>query len=473
MRTFINKLNNSILLTRQKSSYFVYSGLLPLITSLIVLLFWIANLQLIGLLAIVLITSFVLIVYDDLLPIISFMFMIPMSFRDTDIAFTTEIIYCVIIFSVLVIALIIHFVKYPIKKIELDKFFFVILSIIGIFLIGGLFSGNSKHYFDGIGIFLMSGVVPLAIHFFFYNKVKLDKNVDVRKYLCISFIIAISLASAQLCFAKLHLHIYGKGVFKHIPGGFCWANSNHIASLILIAVPLCCYMMLSSRRILAWFVELLFLYSTLYLSGSDGALATLGVFTPFLMLVVYKNVYRYNLPIVKSIFYIIISTAVIALTYFCLFDVETIVEFFTSSANSTGRNLPYKMSIQAFLSFPVFGLGLGGGKAALDAIYHIHNYNGFYHSTFFHMLACTGAVGVIGFVFYYIFRIKYMLNNDSLLGKFALYAFLMFALYGLIDNNEFNIVLMFMTTLITMVGFINKKGSDDKPLPLWVKTPIF
>ena len=70
-------------------------------------------------------------------------------------------------------------------------------------------------------------------------------------------------------------------------------------------------------------------------------------------------------------------------------------------------------------------------------------------------------------------RMKYLLKNDSVLGYFALYSFIMFALYGLIENNEFNIVLMFMTTLITIVGLINKKGSDDKPLPLWVKKPIF
>ena len=48
-------------------------------------------------------------------------------------------------------------------------------------------------------------------------------------------------------------------------------------------------------------------------------------------------------------------------------------------------------------------------------------------------------------------------------------AFAMFAVYGMIENNEFNIVLLYMTTTITMIGLINKKGSDDKPLPLVYK----
>lgn len=473
MCTFVNKLNNLIVNLKQKSSGFVYSFFLPLVSSLFVLLFWIANLQIIGLLVIVLITSFVLIVYDDLLPIVSLMFMVPMVFRDTTYAFENQLVYCIIIFAILVLALIFHFIKYPIKKLEFDKFFFVILAIVGIFLIGGLFSGDCIHYFDGIGIFLMSGIVPLVIHLVFYNKVKTDTKIDIRKYLCIGFIIAISLASMELCFAKLHVSIYGKGAYKPIPGGFCWANSNHIASLVLIAVPLCCYMMLSSKRILAWLIELSFLYLTLYLSGSDGAFATLGVFTPFLMLVVYKNVYKYNLKKLKLVFSIIISIAVIVLAYLCLFEFSVLLDFITSSSNSTGRELPYKMSIKTFLSYPIFGIGLGGGNAALNSVKDILDYNGFYHSTFFHILACTGGVGIIGYVIYYLARMRYLLNKNSVLGSFALYAFIMFALYGLIENNEFNIVLLFMTTLITIVGLINKKGSDDKPLPLWVKNPIF
>ncbi len=473
MHTFIDKFNNLILGIRQKSFSFIYSGFLPLITSLIVFLFWIANLQIIGFLAIVLITSFVLIVYDDLLPIVSLMFMIPMSFRDTSVAFGNDLVYSIIIFSILVLSLIIHFIKYPMKNVVLDKFFFVLLSIIGMFFIGGLFSGNAKHYSGGVYYLLMSGIVPIAIHFFFYNKVKLNTNINIRKYLCISFIIAISLSAAQLCIVYLHFNVFDSRSFGTIPGNFCWANSNHIANLILIAVPLCCYMILSSKYVWAWFIELLFLYLTLYLSGSDGAFATLGVMTPFLMFVVYKNVYKYNLRITKFILSAIISIALICFTYVLVFDSAMLLDFFNSSANSTGRSLAYKTAVKSFLAFPIFGIGFGGGKASLDAVSHIHNYHGLYHSTFFHVLACAGIVGLICFLIYYLSRIKYLLHNDTVLGNFSFYAFIMFGLYGLIDNGEFNIVLMFMTTLITIVGLINKKGSSDVPLPLWIRIPKF
>ncbi len=467
------KLNNLILNLRQKTKGLVYSWFMPLISSLIVFMFWIADLQVFGLLAVVLITCFVLTIYDDLLPILGLMFMIPMVFRNTTVAFEKELVPCIIIFALLVLALVFHFIKYPIKQAKLDKFFFVILSINCICLIGGLFSGNAKHYFDGAGIFVMAGIVPLAIHFFFYNKVKVNNDIDIRKYICFCFIIAISLASAELCFAKLHIELYGHEKHGYVPGGFCWANSNHVASLVLIAVPLCAYMMLSSKRIWAWFIELLFLYLTVFLSGSDGAFATIGLFTPFLMYVVYKNAYRHNLPVIRLVFFFLISMAVLVFAFLCLFDSAVLLDFITSSSNDTGRSVPYEMSIKAFLSFPIFGIGLGGGNAALEAVKNTLDYNGFYHSTFFHVLACTGVVGVIGYIFYYVARMKYLLNNDTMLGKFALYSFIMFGLYALIENSEFNIVLMFMTTLITIVGLINKKGSDDKPLPLLLKIPKF
>ena len=131
------------------------------------------------------------------------------------------------------------------------------------------------------------------------------------------------------------------------------------------------------------------------------------------------------------------------------------------------------MAVEAFLKFPIFGIGIGGGNALLCTLKDYLNYGGFYHSTFFHILACGGSVGIIGFAIYYLERMKYMINKDSVLGKFALYSFIMFGLYSLIDTNEFNIVLMYMTTLITIVGLINKKGSDDKPLPLWIKNVKF
>lgn len=473
MFTMMKKFDNFISFVREKCSKYVYTFFMPLFASFIVLLFWVANWQLVGLTIMVLLTCFVLVFYDDFLPLVPLMLMLPMCFRNTNTAFSEDLAYCIIMFSLIGLAIVFHLIKYPIKKVKLDGFFYFLIALNIVFLISGIFSNNAQNYFKALDIYLLSGVMPIIIHFFFYNKVKLDNKVNHRWYVCVAFIIAITLSCVQLCHAKFTDFLYGNATwYPRIPG-FCWANTNHIGNIILLAVPLCCYLMLASKHVWAWIVEILFLYACMFLSGSDGGLATLIIGTPFLMFFVYKNCFRDNFKFIKNIFLALIAIVVVALAVLVLLDLDELLTFITESSSGNGRIWAYEMSIDSFLEHPIFGIGLGGGRAELDAIVHEHDYNGFYHSTIFHIMACSGTVGIITYVVYYFVRAKYVLKNNTVLGELVFYAFIMFGVYGTIENSEFNIVLLFMTTLITLVGHINKNGSDDKPLPLFVKIPKF
>ncbi len=469
----MKKFDNLISVVREKCDEYVYSFFMPLLASMLILLFWVANLQLIGFTITALLICFIFIFYDDFLPLIPLMLMIPMCFRNTTTAFADNLVYCIILFSLIGLSIVFHMIKYPVKNFKLDGFFYFLVVLNVVFLISGVFSNNAKNYFKALDIYLISGIMPLVIHFFFYNKVKLNDKVDYRKYVCISFIIAVSLACVQLCYAKLTDVLFGADTwFPRIPG-FCWANTNHIANIILLAVPLCCYMALSSKAVWAWFIEILFLYACMFVSGSDGALASLLIATPFLMLFVYKNCFRRNFKFIKILFFTLFTIIIVGLLIFALFCFKDLLAFITESSSGNGRIWAYELSIDTFLNYPIFGIGLGGGRAALDAIIEIHPYNGFFHSTIFHVLACAGSVGMITYIIYYFVRVKYLLKNNTILGELVFIAFIMFAVYGTIDNGEFNIVLLFMTTLITLVGHFNKNGSDDKPLPLFVKIPTF
>ena len=464
-------INNLINFAREKTEQFVYSYFFPTIVALIVLLFWVANLQMVGFAIVTLIACLVLIVYDDFLPLVSFVFIIPMCFINTRELFSTSLVPTIIIFAFLLCSIVFHFIKYP-TKITLDKYFYMLICVAIVFVIGGLYTLKFDNYFAVIDLFAISAVMPIAIHVFFYNKTKLNDKIDYRKYFCFCVICAVTLASLQLCYAHLYVKINGHWFFGKFPGGFSWANTNHIASIILIAVPLCCYMMTSSKYIIAWFVELLFLYVTVYLSGSDGTFATLLIFSPFLMYVLYQNTYRYNRKILINFYCFMISCVVLVLAYLCLFKSEIFLDYILVSSSGNGRKPLYTLALENFLSQPIFGLGFGQGRYDLDNKLSIVH-NGFYHSTLFHLLSCAGIIGVIVYIIYYVVRIKYLTKGDTILGKYALFAFFMFACYGMVDNTEFNIVLMFMTTIITVVGLMNKKGSDDKPLPLYIKTPKF
>ena len=472
MQNVKEKFNNLISIAREKSEKYVYSFFLPLLTALITLLFWIANLQLVGLAIVIILGCFVLIVFDDFLPVIPFMFMIPMCFRNPTALVGATLIIAIVLFALLVLAIIFHLIRYSIK-ISFNAYFYMLLGIVGIFVFGGFFTGDIKNYFKAIDLFVIAAIMPIAIHVFFYNKIKLNDKIDCRKYFCLCFIIATSLACMQLCYTFFYIKVIGPWPYGEMPGGFCWANSNHIASLVLIAVPLCCYMMTSATKLWGWFIELGFLYLSIMLSGSDASLAALLFFTPFLMYALYKNVYRSNRKALLNFYFALIAFGTLFVSYLCLFRFDNFFAYIVESSSSNGRNYPYSVALENFKKSPIFGVGFGNGRASLDAIVHIHDTNGFFHSTFMHVLACAGILGVLVYVAYYLVRIKCITKGNTLFGYFSLLSFFLFGIYALVENSEFNIVLMFMATLITVVNLTNEKGSDDKPLPLYVKVPKF
>ena len=467
MLSIKQKLSNLINFARDKSCDFVYSYYFPMLISAIALLFWLLDLQMIGVSILVFITCLVFIFLDDFLPIIPLMFIIPMCFRNAKVLLAEEQTLTIVFCSALFLSLVIHLFRYSIK-ITLDGFFYTLLGVLLIFLLGGIFSGDYANHFETIDIFLISAVTPLAIHFFFFNKIKLDENRDYRRYFCFCFICAVALACLQLCYALFYKHFIGKWTLGSLPGGVSWANTNHVANLILLAVPLCFYMMTSSKGLTAWFILLAFFYTTIALSKSHGGLATLAFFTPVLMCASYQFSYKSNRKFLIWAFVILIVSAILVLTYFYLYDYTALVDFIKTSSSGNGRDKIYEQATNIFANHPILGIGFGNGKLVLPK-----NANGFFHSSFFHILACAGIVGIAFYIFYYIVRFKYLTKNNSLIGKFALISFFMFGVYGIIENNEFNIVLTFMTTMITAVGLFNKKGSDDMPLPLYMKNPKF
>ena len=471
MLTIRRKFNNLINFAREKTEYYVYSYFMPLLTALITLLFWVADLQLVGLAIVVLMASFVFIVYDDFLPIVPFVFMIPMCFRNPN-ELSASLPLAIIIFSVLLLSIIVHFIRYSIK-LSFNKYFYMLLGIVAVFVFGGYSTGKFNNYFKAIDLFVIATIVPIAIHVFFYNKIKLNDKINYRKYFCLCFIIATSLACMQLCYTYVFQKLVGPWDYGRMPGGFCWANSNHIANMILLAVPLCCYMMISTTKLWAWFIELGFLYLSIMLSGSDGSLATLLIFTPFLMYALYKTSYRTNRKLLINFYCAIISLGTLILSYLFLLRFDSFFDYILDSSSGNGRIYPYTIALENFLAQPIFGVGFGNGRASLDTIRLIHNTNGFFHSTLFHVLACAGIVGVLVYVLYYIVRVKCLAKGNTHLGYFSLFALFMFAAYGMIENSEFNIVLMFMATLITFVNLANEKGSDDKPLPLYIEIPKY
>ena len=98
MFTTMQKIDNLISLIREKCAKHVYSFFMPLLTSFLVLLFWFASLQIVGFSVVILLCCFTLIVFDDFLPVVPLMLMLPMCFRDSINSFQTDLPILIILF---------------------------------------------------------------------------------------------------------------------------------------------------------------------------------------------------------------------------------------------------------------------------------------------------------------------------------------------------------------------------------------
>lgn len=462
---------NFLQFLKDKTSNFFYSYFYPIILSLVVFLFWVANLQFVALAIVVLTSCIILLTQENLILIIPQIFTAGMCFRDTTFAFTQKLVESCIFFGLFFLCLFIHFIKYPVKKFKLDNLFYAMLLVFLVYLLTYFISPYLIQFPFGMDLFCIAGLVPILIHLIFYNKIQFTSKIDVRKFLCVVFICATNLACAQLICVRLQNAKIINFIIAEASATLGWANQIHIANIILISIPLCCYMVLDAKHPLLWIIQIVILFVCMYFSYSDGCFATLLAFTPILMVYTYKYATKRNKAFLKTIYVLMTSAIILLAIYSLTFYPQQLLQKITKASSGTGRYVIHEFAISLIKENPVFGTGLNGGTYLLEIFQtgRKANYHGFYHSTLFQLLVCCGILGVIAYIIYYGVRLKCLAKNNTVLGTFAILAFCMFTVYAMVDNSEFNIVLLYMTTMITAIDCINKYGKSDMPLPLKIK----
>jgi O-antigen ligase len=119
----------------------------------------------------------------------------------------------------------------------------------------------------------------------------------------------------------------------------------------------------------------------------------------------------------------------------------------------------YKTGLDMFIENPVFGVGVG--HAYLE---FLNSLGAYFHSTLVQVGATTGIIGIISYGFLYYYRAKKLLDGGSTLGIFSFVGLFLFFLYALIDNGDFNVVLIYATLMITVIGLAKEKGDSLPPL---------
>ena len=140
-------------------------------------------------------------------------------------------------------------------------------------------------------------------------------------------------------------------------------------------------------------------------------------------------------------------------------DFSNILDF-----SDNGRIELFNEGWQLFLQYPFFGVGIGYAPPDATGVNALLAYN--FHSTFFHVVATMGIVGLITFTYYFIARYQILTKKNTAFNLFSFMAFTFMESYGFVDTCEFNIMpLIFVVTfLLIVVELENQKEREILPL---------
>lgn len=451
LKTLLNK--DKLISAQEKVKEYFYGNIYPAISAAIVLVFWALNLQFLGLAYLVLTACYIFITQRDLTPILPLLFTAPMTFSELD-SFSTAIPY--ILFAPAAIAIIIHFVRFPIKKAFIGKLFLPLVAVSLALFAGGIFSTHLNSYHKGLVYILAVGVAMLAEYFVLGQYLSPDKNFDLKKYFSICIITVACLSCAQLIFANA-LSLINDG--KILNGNFSWANTIHIGYMTLFAIPLCFYLMANAKKILFPLILVVFFVGCAILTVSDGTIGILAICLLPIVIYSYFKIKPENRTLYSVFFLCLFSIFAISLIILCSVLKSDFLNYLTIHfLNDTGRTRIYKKALDAFTNFPVFGVGLGypvGGSCG-----------GYFHSTIFQVMGTMGIVGILVYVWYFAARIKIFTEKQSFFNFYAFISFLLFEVYSFIDNGEFTFLMIYTTAFVLITELNNKKSKGLEPLPL-------
>lgn len=423
---------------------FLYSSFLPLFIGMIATISWINNIPLFGLAVIVIIACYVFVTQKDMTPILPMLLSFIMLFRTLDTAYTTPLF---IILAPAVVCILIRVFKYRSRPI-LGRLFFPLVAVSIALALGGIFSPYIENYLFGIASILALGPLLIIIYLFFINFLHPPKAVCLKTYFAKCFVIMVFFACVEFLFFFYHQAILKDTVF--IINELGWANVNSIGTLILLALPLSFYLLTKTGKVIRWFLMIIFLIAVAYLTNSSGAMFFGTISIPFLIIYTYYHIPDKIKPLCRCLFFALFIALFMALLILIIRDHTLIINFIVKALSDSGRSELYDEAIKLIKKFPVFGAGMGYYNDKFAHLFGNHKIFNF-HSTFYHVFATMGGVGIIAYVYYYATRIKIFTLKITKYSTYAFISFILFGCYGMINPCEFMMMPVVMHVTMIMV----------------------
>ena len=163
----------------QKLSKFFYGKYYPLYLAMFTAFFYVAKLPVVGLGFLVTVAIITLICFRDLLPFMPLPMMVMQCM--SDLTFFSNPI-AIILIALAGIALITHFIIYPVQKIKLGKLFYPLIFVNIALFAGGLFSPYVISYANGLSSSISVGILTLVVYLLFSNYYCPPKDFDYKEH---------------------------------------------------------------------------------------------------------------------------------------------------------------------------------------------------------------------------------------------------------------------------------------------------
>jgi hypothetical protein len=223
-----------------------------------------------------------------------------------------------------------------------------------------------------------------------------------------------------------------------------WANTNYIAMLYLIIIPLTAYWYAQTQKNFYIIIIMLLEIIALVLMISRGAyLAMLISGFPFLIKFFsdIKNKIAFTQKSLILINVFLIMLLIIAIP-------TGIVKSFFDVLNSrgltlSGRELLYQVGFNVFTRYPLFGGGIYTSEYYLSIV----STSVYYHNFIIHTLASIGLIGIIAFV-YYLYNMIYQSLLRCNYNTYVFFIILGIIIHGFFDTTFYNPLIMVALSII-------------------------
>lgn len=402
---------------------------------------WSLKNAVVGFVGIVLVSSIVLVMSDDLLPLtvnaFGAMLMIYTDKLDEFVKMWPSLI-------VLVVAIVIFVVRNSVAKIKrkdrfvFGKMFYPQIAISVALLLGGVGTIAVNRYVASLPNIIALGIGVLAIYLLFANFIKKNDEIDYAKYFAkvlmwIGFVVSI-----QLC-VVIAKSGFAPSEWSKAYWNVGWGNRNNIATFFLLTAPMALYLSTRTRRGWAYILMAFWQYACLCMTMSRG-----GILFGLVALLFGVAFSIYKAPCRKHQVLCFAICAVVIIVVGIVFrdGVKGVIKSLMDRVQeghegdlSSGRFDLYKESWEQFKAHPFLGVGMGYIGYGPGMFNDMGQY--WFHSTFFQVLACLGIVGIAAYVYYYVVRIGFCIKMMKQQFGFAFFVFVAwvgFEGYSMIDT---------------------------------------